>query len=79
MAYGRNILNNVRLSKGQTREFLVRGMISTIGLLVRTSLDQLLILLKILFAFLTKQAILIWRSTVLSLPLQLAFLGQTLE
>jgi hypothetical protein len=46
-----------------------------VDLLVLTSLDQLIFILKILFTFDTKQAILIRRSTVLSLPLQLVFLG----
>jgi hypothetical protein len=36
MTYGHNILNNVRVSKGQTEEFLLRGRTRTIGLLVRT-------------------------------------------
>ncbi len=51
------------------------GRISTIDLLVLTSLDQLLFKLKVFFFFLTKQASLIKRSTVLSLPLQLVFPG----
>jgi hypothetical protein len=42
-------------------------------LLVLTSLDQLLFILKILFNFITKQATSTRRSTVLSLPLQLGF------
>jgi hypothetical protein len=48
---------------------------STVDLLVLTSLDQLLFMLEILFAFVTKQAILIRRSTVLSLLVQLVFPG----
>jgi hypothetical protein len=41
--------------------------------LVLTSLDQLLLILKITFVFFTKQATLLRSSTVLSLPLQLVF------
>jgi hypothetical protein len=40
-----------------------------------TSLEQLLFILKILFATFTKQTTLIKRLTVVSLPLQLGFLG----
>jgi hypothetical protein len=43
------------------------GRLSTVYLLVLTSLDQLLFLIKILFAYVTKQAALMRRSTVLSL------------
>ncbi len=51
-----------------------RGRLSTVDLLVLTSLDQLLFILKILFTYVTKQAAtLMRRSTVLSLPLQLVF------
>jgi hypothetical protein len=50
-----------------------RGRLSTVDLLVLTSLDQLIFKLKILFAFVTKQATLMRRSTVLSLPLQIVF------
>ncbi len=51
-----------------------KGRLSTIDLLVLTSFDQLLVLLKILFTYLTKQLTLMRRSTVLlSLPLQLEF------
>ncbi len=50
-----------------------RGRLSTVDLRVQTSLDQH-IFLKILFIFVTKQANLIRRSFVLSLPLQLVFL-----
>jgi hypothetical protein len=39
-----------------------------------TSLDQLVFILKILFTSFTKQGTLMRRSTVLSLPTQLAFL-----
>jgi hypothetical protein len=51
-----------------------RGL-NTTDLLVLTSLDQLLFILKILFMYLTKQATLSRRSTVLSLPCQLVFPG----
>jgi hypothetical protein len=50
-----------------------RGRLNTVDLLVLTSLDQLLLKLKILFTLLTKWAILTRRSTVLSIPLQLVF------
>jgi hypothetical protein len=40
---------------------------------VLNSLDQLIFKLKIVFAFVTKQATLMRRSTVLSLPLQFVF------
>jgi hypothetical protein len=53
------------------------GRISMIDFLVLTSLYQLLFILTIYFFFITKQALLKRRSTVLSLPLQLAFPGQT--
>ncbi len=50
-----------------------RGRLRTVDLLVLTSLDQLLFILKILFTFLTKQAISMRRLTVLSRPPQLVF------
>jgi hypothetical protein len=49
------------------------GRISTVDLLVLTSLDQLIFILKILFSFLQNKLILTRRSTVLSLPPQLVF------
>ncbi len=52
-----------------------RGRLSTVDLLVLTSLDQLLFTLKILFTFLTKQATIMRKSTVLSLSPQLVFPG----
>jgi hypothetical protein len=58
---------------GGTRETLMKGRLSTVGLLVPTNLYQMLFLLKILFAFGTKRATLMRRSTVLSLPIQLVF------
>ena len=45
-----------------------RGRLCTVDLLVLTNLDRLLVMLKILFAFFTKQATLMRRSVVLSLP-----------
>jgi hypothetical protein len=48
-------------------------MLSRMDPLALTYLDQLLFLLKILFTFLTKQATLMRRLTVLSLPPQLVF------
>ncbi len=53
------------------REYWKGRISTTVDLLVLTSLDKLLFMLKILFIFATKQAILIRRSTILSLPLQL--------
>ena len=50
-----------------------RGRLSTVALFVITSLDQLLVILKTLFTFFPKQATLMRRSTVQSLPLQLGF------
>jgi hypothetical protein len=47
------------------------GRISTVDLLVLTSLDQLVFIMKILFTFVTKQVVFMRRSIVLS-PLQLA-------
>ncbi len=49
------------------------GRPSIVDLLVLNSLDQLLFILKILFTSDTKQATLLWRSMVLSLPLKLVF------
>jgi hypothetical protein len=50
-----------------------RGRLSTVDLPVPTSLDQLLLILKILFTYFTKQATLMRRSIVLSFPPQLVF------
>ena len=50
-----------------------RGRLSTVDLLVLTSLDQLLLTLKVLFTFFTKQPTIMRRSTVLKLPPQLVF------
>jgi hypothetical protein len=49
------------------------GRLSTVDFLVLTSLDQLIFKLKIIFSFFAKQATLMRRSTVLSLPRQLVF------
>ncbi len=57
------------------REALQMGKLSTVDLLVLTSKDQVLFILQALFSFLTKQVVLMRRSTVLSPPLQLAFPG----
>jgi hypothetical protein len=56
-----------------------RGRFSTVDLLVLTSLDQSLFILKILFTFFTKQATLIRRSTVPSLSPQLVFPGVVIK
>jgi hypothetical protein len=60
----------MRLKAGKT---YCGGRLSTVDLLVLTSLDLLVFILKILFSFFTKQATLMTRSTVLSLPPQLVF------
>ncbi len=57
---------------------LLKGRLSTVDLLVLTSLDQLLLILKIIFILISKAA-LFRRSTVLSLPPQLAFPGCNLH
>jgi hypothetical protein len=54
-----------------------RGSLSTVDLLVQTSLDQVLSILKILFSYITKEATLVRKSIVLSLPFQLVFLAGT--
>ena len=59
--------------KIETGKSYWRGRLSTVYLLVLTSIDHLLFLFKILFNFVTKRATLMRRSTVLSLPFQLAF------
>jgi hypothetical protein len=55
------------------REPLLDG--NAVALLVQTSLDQLLLTLRILLTSFTKQGSLMRRSTVLSLSLQLVFPG----
>ncbi len=52
------------------RELLVEGRLSTVDLLVLTSFDQLVFILKILVTFFTAQDTLIRRATVLTLPFQ---------
>jgi hypothetical protein len=52
-----------------------RGRLSTVDLLVPTSSDHLLFILKIFFYIFTKQATLMRWSAVLSLPPQLVFPG----
>jgi hypothetical protein len=49
--------------------------LSTVDLLVPTNSDQLLLIMEIFFTFSTKHASLMRRSTVLSHPFQLVFLG----
>jgi len=51
------------------------GKLSTVGLLVLTTKDPLILMLKILITFFTKQFTLMRRSTALNLPLQLVFRG----
>jgi hypothetical protein len=60
-----------------TREPLLKGKLSTIDLLVLTSFNELVFILRILFTLFTKQATLMRRSTILNLPLQLVFPGVT--
>ncbi len=60
---------NIRLGK----EVLLGGRLSTVDLLVLTSLDHLIFMLKISFSFFTEHAALMRRSIVLSLPPQLVF------
>jgi hypothetical protein len=61
---------------GDNDKYLCQGSLtkgrrlSTVDLLVLTSFEHLIFILKILFTFFTKQATLIRRSTVLRLPLQ---------
>ncbi len=54
------------------------GRLSTVDLLVLTSLDQLIVYC-ILLTFVTKQDTLMRRSTLLSFPVELVFLGRTYE
>ncbi len=70
--FNKNVLN-VNVKNILARDSYWRGRLSTIDLLVLTSLDQLLFLLKILFSCFTKWANLMKRSMVLSLPAQLVF------
>jgi hypothetical protein len=45
----------------------------TVNLLVLTSLNRFIFILKILFTYITKQVTLMTKSTIRSLPLQLVF------
>ncbi len=68
------------LSLFHQRSLTEGGRISTVDLLVLTSLDQLLFILKIFFfTFFTKQATSMRKPTVLILPPQLVFPGLTLS
>ena len=60
-------------SKLSARNSYWRERLSTVYLRILASWDQRLFLFKILFIFFTKQAAWTWRSTVLTLPLQLVF------
>jgi hypothetical protein len=52
-----------------------KGKLSTVDLLALTSLNQFILILKILLTFVSKQATLMKRSTVLSHPVQVVFPG----
>ncbi len=54
-----------------------RGKLGTVDLLALPSLDEVVLILKMLFTSFMRQVILIRRSTVLSHPLKLMFPGQT--
>jgi hypothetical protein len=54
-----------------------RGKLGTVDLLALPSLDEVVLILKMLFTSFMRQAILMRRSTVLSRPLKLMFPGQT--
>ncbi len=60
----------------RTETSCLKGRLSTVDLLVLTSLDQVIFIMKILFNFVTKQTTLMRRSTVLSVPTQLVFPGE---
>ncbi len=66
-----------RMTSGQPGNPYSEVKLSTVDLLVLSSLDQLLFQLKILFIFVKNQATVMWRSSVLSLPLQIVFPGPT--
>jgi hypothetical protein len=60
----------IRAGISLSREPLLKGRLSTVGLLALTSLDERMFIFKILLTFfLQKQVTLMRRSTVLSLPL----------
>ncbi len=50
-----------------------KGRLSTVDLLVQSRFNQALFIFKLLLAFITKQAFLMRRSSVLSFPLKLVF------
>jgi hypothetical protein len=66
------MMNVVMVSVMTGKSYCWKGLpvtnISTVDLLVLTSLDRPLFILKILFTFFIKQPTLMRRSTVLSLP-----------
>ncbi len=65
------------LGDTNTRDSLLKGKgSSTVDLLALTSLDQLLLILKIFFTLLQNQ---VRRSAVLSLSLKLVFLANTIS
>jgi hypothetical protein len=66
-----------KLAKEKAGNSYWRGRLSTVGLHVLTSLDQLIFTMKILCTFWAKQATLMRRSTVPSLPVQLVFPGES--
>ncbi len=66
-----------KLAKEKARNSYWRGRLRTVGLHVLTSLDQLIFTMKILCTFWAKQATLMRRSTVPSLPVQLVFPGES--
>jgi hypothetical protein len=55
-----------------------KGRFNTIDLLVLTRSDQLTFMMKLYFSLFTKRVILMRRSSVLSLPPQLGFPGETI-
>jgi len=68
--FHKTFLHNLRCHRriASTREVLMRGRLNTVDLLLPTSIDQLFLVLKILLNSFTKQATLMRRSTLLSLP-----------
>jgi hypothetical protein len=65
------IIFRIKIYKGVAPYGPKQGRLATVDLLVLTSLNQLILILKI-FTYITKQATSVSRSTVLSLPLQAA-------
>jgi len=81
-----NLIRFIIISQWQSTHWIVlawksywRGRLNTIDLLVLINLDQLLLELKLLFTFFTKQPTLLRRSIILSLPPQLVFHAQGLS